>query len=352
MTVPVVKLLLQQHPGLHLTFVSDPFMKPMFDGIERLEFVGANTKKDYKGISGLFRLSRELSRLHAFEAVADLHNVLRTKILRFFLTGIKKAAIDKGRAEKKELTRPVNKKLRQLKTGFQRYADVFAELGWQVDLEADYANRPKPLPGLVPGVEHKNITGNAAATGAVNDRTAKKLVGIAPFARHLPKMYPLDKMREVAVLLSTRSNSQVILFGSRSESEILEGWSAPGIYSVAGKLSFTEELNLISQLDLMISMDSANMHLASLYGVPVISIWGGTHPFLGFYGWRQSMQNAIQLDLPCRPSSVFGNKPCPVHGEQGCMEGITPEQITQHAILLLFIKVFEDWAARDRTGVQ
>ena len=317
MTVPVLKLLLHQHPELHVSFVSDPFMKPLFDGIERLEFIGANTKKDYKGLGGLYKLSRELAGLHPFDACADLHNVLRTKILRFFLPGLKKAAIDKGRNEKKELTRPVNKKLRQLKTGFRRYADVFAQLGFDVDLEAPYYNKPEPIPGLVP-----------APAG-------KKLVGIAPFARHLPKMYALEKMREVVNNLAARGNMQVILFGSRAEAPVLESWEGPGIISVAGKTRFDQELNLISQLDLMISMDSANMHLASLYGVPVLSIWGGTHPFLGFYGWHQPMSNAIQSDLPCRPSSVFGNKPCPVHGEQGCMEGITPQLITQKAAFLL-----------------
>ncbi|RYY54175.1 MAG: glycosyltransferase family 9 protein [Chitinophagaceae bacterium] len=314
MTVPVLRLLLQQHPGLHVTFVSAPFVAPMFDGIERLEFVGVDTKKDYAGLAGLSRLSRRLKKLHRFTAVADLHNVLRTKVLRLFLSGLKKAVIDKGRAEKKELTRPENKKLRQLKTGFERYADVFAALGYPVDLQAPYVNKPGPLPGLVPGA------------------AGKKLVGIAPFARHEPKMYPLDKMKQVAEGLAAAQGIQVILFGSRAEAPVLETWVGENIYSVAGRISFHDELNLISQLDLMVSMDSANMHLASMYSVPVISIWGGTHPYLGFYGWRQPMANAIQLDLPCRPSSVFGNKPCPVHGERGCMQGISPAAVTAQCL--------------------
>lgn len=78
----------------------------------------------------------------------------------------------------------------------------------------------------------------------------------------------------------------------------------------------------------MLSMDSANMHLASLYGIPVVSVWGGTHPFAGFYGWGQDLKNAIQTELPCRPSSVYGNKPCPVHGKEGCMSYIIPQMIT------------------------
>ncbi|RZL98110.1 MAG: glycosyl transferase family 1, partial [Pedobacter sp.] len=90
-----------------------------------------------------------------------------------------------------------------------------------------------------------------------------------------------------------------------------------------------------STLNVMISMDSANMHLASLQGIPVVSIWGGTHPFLGFYGWRQPLANAIQIDLPCRPSSVFGNKQCPVHGAAGCMQDITPQMIYEKVMSII-----------------
>jgi ADP-heptose:LPS heptosyltransferase len=90
-------------------------------------------------------------------------------------------------------------------------------------------------------------------------------------------------------------------------------------------MNFKTELQFISSLDIMVSMDSANMHLASLYGVPVVSIWGGTHPYLGFYGWGQKETNAVQIELSCRPSSVFGNKPC--YNDLACMKGIAPLMI-------------------------
>ena len=70
------------------------------------------------------------------------------------------------------------------------------------------------------------------------------------------------------------------------------------------------ELALMSHLDVMVSMDSGNMHLASLINTPVVTIWGATHPLAGFMGWNQSEENAVQVDLPCRPCSVYGNKPC------------------------------------------
>lgn len=107
---------------------------------------------------------------------------------------------------------------------------------------------------------------------------------------------------------------------------------------MAGKYSFEQELKIISQMDVMISMDSANMHLASLFGVPVVSVWGGTHPFLGFYGWGQKMENVVQSDLPCRPSSVFGKKDCPVHGKNGCMQEVTAEMIVKRVTAILSVQ--------------
>ena len=90
----------------------------------------------------------------------------------------------------------------------------------------------------------------------------------------------------------------------------------------------------IANLDLVVSMDSANMHLASLFGVPVVSVWGATHPFAGFYGWGQLIGNAVQLDLDCRPCSVFGNKPGP-RSDLACLHGIPPLVLYQKVMQVL-----------------
>jgi ADP-heptose:LPS heptosyltransferase len=315
MTVPVMNLLLQQYPQLEVTFVSQPMMRPLFEGIERLHFFPADIKKEYTGITGLYKLSQRLKKEVNADAIADLHDVVRTKLLRFYMMGTRTAVIDKGRKEKEELIRPVNKILRPLKTTFERYADVLKELGLPVrlDVKAGIMHR-SPNTTLIPGADDAHV-----------------LIGVAPFAKHNAKMYPPDKMKQVVKLIARRNDVKILLFGGPAEADVLEQWERdiPHVHSLAGKMKFAGELMVISQLDVMVSMDSANMHLASLYGVPVISIWGGTHPYLGFYGWGQSFGDAVQLDLPCRPSSVFGNKDCPVHGKEGCMQGITPEMIVE-----------------------
>ena len=318
MTVPVIKLLLQQHPNLQVTLVSTPFVQPLFNEIERLHFYAADLQGRHQGVTGLQRLYKELKKNYSFDAIADLHNILRTKILRSFFSfsGKPIAVIDKGRKEKKELTRQHNKKLRPLKTTFQRYADVFALLGFPVQLEKEQGSVKRYI-----------------NTFSKPEQDEYFLIGIAPFALHPEKMYPVEKMKEVLRLISRHSKLKIFLFSGRNDAIVLEQWQKTfsNVESMAGKMSFEKELQLISQLDLMVSMDSANMHLASLYGVPVISIWGGTHPYLGFYGWGQSLENAVQVELECRPSSVFGNKTCP-RGDLACMNLISPIVIYEKVI--------------------
>lgn len=315
MTVPVITRLLQQHPGLQITFVSNEKFRPLFQDIPGLEFFGITIPGQYKGAVGLYRLFRQLKKKFQIDAVADLHDSLRSKILSFYfrLSGIPVRTIDKGRQEKKLLTRRKNKQLLQLTAGYQRYADVFAALGFPVRTTTD-----QPAKKLIQSEAIKNLLIN----------TDKKTIGLAPFAKHKEKMYPPDKMEKVVEILLGKGYTIFFFGGGAEEVKHLQEWERrfPGTINTAGKLSFTEELELISHLDIMISMDSANMHLASLYGVPVVSIWGATHPFAGFYGFGQSPENAVQVELYCRPCSVFGNKKC-YRGDHACMNMISEEQI-------------------------
>jgi len=80
---------------------------------------------------------------------------------------------------------------------------------------------------------------------------------------------------------------------------------------LAGKLSLSEELDVISNLDIMLSMDSGNAHMAAMLGVKVITIWGVTHPFAGFAPYNQPEDFALLSDrakFPLIPTSIYGNK--------------------------------------------
>ena len=294
MTVPVLRALTAQYPELKITVVTRAFFKPFFQDLENVSMYEADLKGKHKGVLGLYKLSKELKALH-FDAVADLHNVLRSKILKLFFFGKKVVQLDKGRAEKKALTS--SQSFQQLKTTHQRYAEVFNALGYSVDLSEPTFNKPKPLTEkLSTFISNKKL----------------KIIGIAPFAAHQSKMYPLEQMEEVIKELS--ENYNIILFGGgNKEIEILNQLETKynTIKSVAGKLKLEEELVLISNLDLMLSMDSGNAHIAAMLGKKVITIWGVTHPFAGFAPFNQPKDFALTADrkqFPLIPTSVYGNK--------------------------------------------
>ena len=320
MTVPVIKNVLQQNPLLQITIVSNAFFKPLFDGIERCHFYPAYLKEKHKGPAGMFRLYKELKAVAHFDAIADLHNVLRSKLLRIFFSfnNIKAAAIDKGRAEKKALTRKENKILKQLTPMHERYAVVFRNVGIDLTLKHKEPVIKKQLPPA--------LLADIFSSG-------KKIIGVAPFAQHKEKMYPIEKMKTVVQQLTAGNNIILLFGGGAAEAAALQQWENEmmSVKNIAGKFSFAEELDIISNLQVMISMDSANMHLASLYNVSVVSIWGATHHYAGFYGWQQDEKNIVAIDLYCRPCSVFGNKPC-YRGDNACMNWIEEKMIVDKVL--------------------
>ncbi len=329
MTVPVVYALAQQYPDVRITVLSRNFARPLFeDLLPNINFMEADLKREYHGITGLNSLYRRLV-AKQFTAIADLHSVLRSSYLRmrFNLDHYKVAHIDKHRKDRRRITSSSNKQLIQLPTSFQNYADVFARLGYPVNVQfrsifsedgGDMNLLPESLPRPTVG---------------------QPCIGIAPFAAHEGKIYPVRLMEQVVKqLLAKHPDARIYLFGKgQREDETFPKWCAahPQCVYVSQHLNnLRDELILMSHLQVMVSMDSANMHLASLVATPVVSVWGATHPFTGFMGWNQSPENAIQIPLECRPCSIYGQKPC-LRGDYACMRNIAPEQIVNRVELIL-----------------
>lgn len=323
MAVPVLRAFVAQYPEVKITVVSRPFFKPFFDTIPSVSFFAFDEKQRHKGFFGLLRLFQDLKQLQ-IDAFADLHNVLRSKVVRtlFGLTGKKVAAVDKGRAGKKALTREVNKDFKQLPTMFERHVKVFEQLGFSVDL-----SNPK-FP------EKASLSPEISALIAEKSTTIEtKLIGIAPFAQYDAKVYPLDLMQQLVAQLAQNTNNKIILFGGgKNEIEVLEAISLPyqNVINMAGKIQFQQELQLISNLDVMLSMDSGNAHIAAMLGIKVVTLWGATHPFAGFSPFNQPQQNALVSDrnlFPKLPTSVYGNKK--VKGYEDAMRTITVDSVVE-----------------------
>lgn len=301
MTVPVCIEFLEQNPDVQIIFITRENFKDLFDKHPRLKFHGISFD-DYKGVFGIRKLTKQLIRNFNPDYVADLHDVIRTKMVNtiFFRHGFKVFQIDKGKEEKEKLTNVWNLDKFPLKRTVERYADVFRRMGFKLELS------------------HQLRT----------QYDSKKDIGFAPFAQHKGKMMPLEKSFELARILA-RTHKVYFFGGGKDENEILNNWEKqiPNTQSLSGKLTLKEELTKISELELMISMDSANMHLASLMGTRCVSVWGSTHHFAGFLGYGQSEDDIVHVkDLSCRPCSVFGDKEC-FRGDYACLEELNIQKI-------------------------
>lgn len=302
MVASVLKILQREHADTEIIVVSRKPFLAFFKGIPRLKFHAIDPKNRHKGILGLIRLSSELQKYQA-DAMADLHNNIRSRTLGFLFSVRNKgnlAILDKGRAEKKALTRKSNKILKPLKLTVERYADVFRALGLPLVLTHRLEKEHRLIPsGMLPILASDKIK-----------------LGIAPFAQHPYKIFPQQKMTEVIAELA-KKNIQILLFGGgEMEKKITQQWADtfPNAYSTIGQYNLDQELDIISHLDLMLSMDSSGMHMASIVGTRCVSIWGATHPYAGFIGYGQAESDCLQVNHPNRPSSVFGNKPCDCDG--------------------------------------
>ena len=315
MSVPVILAFVDAYPKVKITILTRDFFIPFFEGIPNVTVFCPDLKGRHKGFLGIRRLAKELAKLQ-LDAVADLHDVLRSNILiqLLRLKGIPFKQIDKGRAEKIALVSAKEKTLKPLKPTHERYVEVFEALGFTINLSKATILSKVLLTEKI--IKYINTS-------------ERKLIGIAPFAAHKGKMLPLEKMVGVIEQLSTAH--QVLLFGGgRIEKEQLDviAQKYPNVINITGQFSFKEELAIISNLDVMLSMDSGNGHLAAMFGVEVFTIWGVTHPYAGFTPYNQSEKNQIIPDLtefPLIPTSIYGNKY--PEGYLKCFETISVKEI-------------------------
>lgn len=309
MVIPVLYPICYSNPDKEFVLITSPLASQLYiDCPKNLKVKSVDTKKDFRGLKGIFSLFSELKK-EKFDAIADLHDVLRSKILSllFKLRGTRVATIDKGRKDKKKITSEKRVVFEQLKTSFERYSDVFKELG----LVSSKEFKPLKSSAILPDWLQRSETDNT------------KWVGVAPLSKHEGKNYPLVKMKKVVDYLAETGKYKIFIFGSPADAVELDKWQDKEgkIISLCNrKLGLEKEISLISELSVVVSMDSANMHIATLVKTPVISIWGATHHYTGFLGWGLGEESIIERkDLKCRPCSVFGNKPCR-YGSYPCME--------------------------------
>lgn len=324
MTVPVLYSLATSYPECRITFLSDARFEPMFRTMpDNFRFLGIDIKHDYVGTPGLNRLFRELAAASPrYDMIADLHGVLRTRYLslRFRLAGYRVRSIRKDRIARRHLVKPGHNGLKPLRSAFERYQEVFTRLRLKFDIRFSSIN-PEA---------YANAEDMKAVQSVAGIKADERWIGIAPFAAFEGKIYPIDLIEQVVSRLDEEGGCKLFVFAYGREQAGISEWGKryKSFRLIGGRLDMWQELLLMNQMDVMLAMDSANMHLASLVGLKVVSIWGATHPAAGFLGYGQSAENCLQADMPCRPCSIYGKKPCQF-GDYRCMRAITPDMILE-----------------------
>lgn len=301
---PLLKRKMSLETDVTVSVAAPKMLRPLFSGIQGVSFIDADKSL---GNWGLFRKMVACRPT----AVADIHGVNRTFILDLLfilLRFIPVSIIHKQYSLRKSylLRRDV-----KLIPSWKLYDDVLCRAGLGGEV-------PEPDPVLPkPSVD------------------GRYRVGIAPFSTYPGKNWNPDEVERLVVKLSEDPSVDVFFFGGMKYAGVFSGWEKkyPRCKAVFG-IPFSEELELIGTLNVMVSMDSSNMHFASCMNVPVVSVWGASHPDCGFYGWGQNPQWAVQADLECRPCSIFGNKPC-VRRNYECMTCIQMEQVYETVRSLL-----------------
>jgi ADP-heptose:LPS heptosyltransferase len=317
LTTPVLRAMRNQFPEVEILMITRPAFEPFFYSIDGLELFFTDLKKRHKGFPGLIRLFRDILNHGKIDIIIDLHDVLRSKILRllFKMKGVRSFVIDKGRGEKRSVISGKNKT--GLKHTVERYKDTFSRGGFPLVLTDG--------PWILPSSEaNLKVSAIIKSSGEIK-------IGVAPYAKHKLKMWPEEYMITLLGMISGKYSSKFFLFGGNEESEKLAVFQTriPGSVNTLGLLNLSEELALMSKLDFMLAMDSSNMHMAALSGTKVISIWGGTDPLSGFGAWMQPEEQFISIpvdELTCRPCTIYGKGECK-RGDLACMNWLTPETV-------------------------
>lgn len=325
--LPVLRAALQQNIDLQIDLLTRPSLAPVFAHVERLQVLNLDVDKDYAGLRGLFNLSGILNK-NKYDIVLDLHDVLRTKLLCAFLLPRRKIyRIDKERKAKRSVLGRLYKMQIKLHHTTWRYAQVFRQAGFQLSLQ--------PHNFIEQGIIQDQL-----AILKVNrwinllPPTVSGIVGIAPFSQHRLKEYPLERIQQILQNRLITTADVIVLFGhgprEREGMLMLKNSDPSRIFLSMDHFSLEEEIVLMSRLKFMLTMDSANMHLAELSGCPqVISVWGPTHTVLGFAPYFSDTDHVVEIapeELSCRPCSMYGQKPCH-RGDHACMTMLTPERI-------------------------
>jgi heptosyltransferase-2 len=324
LTTPVIGALKVAFPHSELSFLTKAQYGDLLRNDPRIssliEFDPGGRDRGWSGFMSL------ISRLRScdFDLVIDLHANLRSFLVRHLV----KSKI-KLKYKKRWLSRFCMVHLKFLKTKALRTVESYLE-----PLRRLKAGTPERSPLILLSRDDEGFS-----VDFLLERGVKKddiVVGVHPGAKWETKRWDEEKFVRACRSLVERLGCKIVLLGHADEAKLVEevGKGIPvGKLVKAIGLPLGRVMSLIKRCDCLVTNDSGPMHVASALKVPVVAIFGPTHPKLGFAP-AGSKNVVLCSSLKCSPCSLHGEKRCSKES-RFCMDLIEPEMVIEAVEKLL-----------------
>ena len=331
LTFPVVEALKEEYPDSEIFFLCKKRYKSLLLDHPRIDrVIELDTQGVHKGINGLTRLIKELKPLQ-LDVILDLHSNLRSFIIRN-LVRVK----TKVKYNKRWWARFFMVYFKPFKIKSKHTLDCYIQSLQKLGIKS----KAKIL------TFHLNENDKVWADRFLSENGwngERILLGVAPGARWGTKEWDKEKFARAVEMLSGRFAMDVVLFGDKNGENTItwinqelskkrESGKSRGIIQ-AIDLPFNHVAGILRMCDVLVTNDSGLMHLASFLKVPVVAIFGPTHPKLGFSPLGQDSL-VVTVNEKCSPCSLHGKRECH-RKERFCMDRISPEEVAEKVFAFL-----------------
>lgn len=167
----------------------------------------------------------------------------------------------------------------------------------------------------------------------IGEQKSKFIIAIAPGSAKFTKQWLEEYFIELCKLLKD-INATIYLIGGKTDyglsERIKKGSENKKVFNLCGKVTIIQSAALIKSADILLSNDSAPLHLANAVKTKVLAIFGPTIKSLGFYPYRED-DKILEVELDCRPCGKHGGSACPL-GHFNCMKNLTPDYVYKEII--------------------
>jgi heptosyltransferase-2 len=310
LTLPVAQVLKREKPDTIIDFLCIPSTAELLNNNPFINEVIIYNKRK-AGLKGLYIIAKKI-RNKNYDVIISPHRSFRSSLIAF-LSGCKKTiSFDKSDMSS------MYKQTVEYVTGIheiQRNLNLLEPLG--------IIENKIIKPELFPSDKDKSDIDSLLQEKGIIE---KEYVCIAPGSIWFTKRYPEEKYLKLIETLS-RKGIPVFIIGGKDD-EKLGGYLSvhENVFNLAGKLSLLGSTELIKKAKLLVTNDSAPLHIANAVGTDVIAIFGATIPGFGFYPYGMNDVIFETNGLVCRPCSIHGGNKCPI-GTFECMLRIEEENI-------------------------